>query len=274
VTTPALFARDIPTPLGRLRVRVGGEGPAILFWPSLLMDGAMWDSVVAGLMSRYRVVLVDPPGHGASQALEREFDFSSCVACILYVLNELGIDRVHYVGNSWGAMIGGSFAALHPERIGAAVLMNGTAWPCGPRQRAEFGLLICIGRLLGGIRGPLRERAVAAFIGPTTQRERPEVVATVRAALSRVDFRSVRWAVESVVRRRPDQRNLFGKIRTPVLVVAGDEDATFPVVETRAMADAIPHASFVLMTGVAHLAGLESPARVSDLIDEFICSHD
>ncbi|KAA5836719.1 alpha/beta fold hydrolase [Pseudomonas chlororaphis] len=262
--------RTLPTVLGQLRVRVGGNGPAILFWPSLLMDGTMWQGVAERLAERYRVVLIDPPGHGDSTALTRHFDFSTCAECIVQVMDGLGIDRAHYVGNSWGAMIGGTFAARYPGRVGVAVLMNGTASPCGPAQRLQFRLMVSLGRLLRGIRGPLRTSATAAFLGPTSRRDRPQVVAQVRAALARVDFRSVRWAVESVVIRRPSQDALLRTVRTPVMVVAGIEDATFPVAETRAMAQVIPGASFVLMQGAAHLAGLECPGEVSKLIEAFI----
>jgi 3-oxoadipate enol-lactonase len=80
-------------------------------------------------------------------------------------------------------------------------------------------------------------------------------------------------AVTSVVPRRPDQRALFGQIRTPVLVVAGAEDATFPVAETEAMADSIPGARFVVLEQSAHLAALESPAEVNTLIDDFLADN-
>jgi len=33
--------RYVETVLGRIRLRVGGSGPAMLFWPSLLMDGTL-----------------------------------------------------------------------------------------------------------------------------------------------------------------------------------------------------------------------------------------
>src|SRR3546814_3201496 len=78
--------------------------------------------------------------------------------------------------------------------------------------------------MLGGIRVPVTERLFEAFVGTTPRRERPQVVHTIREALTRVDTRSTYWAVNSIVPRRPDQRALFAKIRTPVLVVAGAED--------------------------------------------------
>lgn len=69
---------------------------------------------------------------------------------------------------------------------------------------------------------------------------------------------------------RPDQRALLASVTTPVLVVAGDEDATFPVAETAAMARAIPDAETVVLDGVAHLAGLENPGLVNGLIEDFV----
>ena len=56
----------------------------------------------------------------------------------------------------------------------------------------------------------------------------------------------------------------------PLLVVAGAEDATFPLTETKAMADSIPGAEFVVLDGVAHLAALENPALTNTLIRDFL----
>jgi 3-oxoadipate enol-lactonase len=122
----------------------------------------------------------------------------------------------------------------------------------------------------GGM-GPLLHRPVLkAFLGPTTFRQRPEVVAHVLTALKAVDVASVSWAVKSVVPRRPDQRALLGTIKTPVLVVGGAEDVTFPPREAIAMADAIPNSSVRVLDGVAHLAGLENPPLVSALVEQFL----
>jgi 3-oxoadipate enol-lactonase len=260
----------VPTVLGLLRVRVGGNGPAILCWPSLIMDGSMWTAQAEHFGADHRVVLVDSPGHGDSSALTRPFTFEECARCVVQILDHLGVERADFVGNSWGGMIGGTFAALHPDRIGSAVLMNCTASPAGPWQKVEYTALALMARLLGGLRGPLVKPVVDAFVGPTTKRSRPGVIATIRAAAQRVDVSSVRWAVTSVVPKRPDQRALFASIRTPVLVVAGIEDATFPVAETRAMADAIPGSRFVVLDNAAHLAALECPDEVNALIAEFL----
>ena len=265
-----LREQTVDTVLGRVRVQVGGTGAPILFWPSLLMTGDMWHGVADGLVGRSQVVLIDPPGHGGSQALTGMFSFGDCARCVVDILDGLGLDRAHFVGNSWGGMIGGTFAATYPERIGGAGLMNCTAGRAGARQKVQFAVLLALAKWTGGIGTLLNRPVLKAFLGPTTFRQRPEVVAHVRNTVKAVDVASVSWAVKSVVPRRPDQRALLGTIKTPVLVVGGVEDVTFPPREAIAMADAIPGSSVRVLDGVAHLAGLEDPTLVSALVEQFL----
>ncbi len=265
-----LREQAVDTVLGRIRLQVGGSGSPIVFWPSLLMTGDMWHGVADRLIADHQVVLVDPPGQGGSQPLTEFFSFGDCARCVADILDGLGLAKAHLVGNSWGGMIGATFAATYPDRVGGAVLMNCTAGRAGLRQKVEFAILLQVAKWTGGI-GPLLSRPVLqAFLGPTTMRERPGVVQHVSTTVRSVDIASASWAVKSVVPRRPDQRELLGRIRTPVLVVGGAEDATFPPRDAIDMAKAIPGASVQVLDGVAHLAGLENPPLVSALIMQFL----
>jgi 3-oxoadipate enol-lactonase len=260
----------IGTSLGELAVSVSGSGDALVLWPSLLMDRTLWAAQVAALSDRWTTIAIDPPGHGASSALERHFTLAECADCLVEVLDALRVDRAHVVGNSWGAMVGGSFAALHPDRVGRAVLMNGTASAAPRPQRIQYAVLLRLARLLGGIRPPLTRSVVRAFLGPTTRRTRPDVVRKVLGVAQRNDVRSAALAVESVVSRRPDQRELFGRIATPVLVIAGREDATFPLAELEQMAASIPGAELVVVEEAAHLVAAEVPDVVNRLVADFL----
>jgi 3-oxoadipate enol-lactonase len=265
-----LDGKDVPTVLGRLRIRVGGSGPAMIFWPSLMMDGSMWSAQAEHFMDSHQVVLVDSPGHGSSEPLSRRFTFEECAQCVVQIMDALGLETVHFVGNSWGGMIGGTFAALYPDRVTSAVLMNCTASTAGFRQKIQYQMLLAVAQGLGGIRGPLVKPSMDAFVGPTTRRDRPHVMARIEEQVRSVNVRSAKWAVISVVPHRPDQHALLGRITAPVLVVAGVEDATFPVAETKKMADAIPGARFVVLDKAAHLAALEVPHEVNSLIEDFL----
>jgi 3-oxoadipate enol-lactonase len=269
VTT--LVPRFVDSVLGKLYVQVSpGAGPAVLMWPSLLLTGDLWAGQVARFGAHNRLVLIDPPGHGRSEPLSAMFSFTECARCVVDLMDGLGIDKAHFVGNSWGGMIGATFAAQHPERLERAVLMNCTASKAGLPQKVKYAAMLRLARVLGGIKPPLTRSVLGGFLGPTTLRARSDVVETVRANVEAVKVDSVAWAVRSVVPARPDQHALLRHINAPVLVVAGAEDATFPVAETRAMADSIPGSSFAVLDGVAHLAALEDPARVNELLAEFL----
>ena len=58
--------------------------------------------------------------------------------------------------------------------------MNCTASAAGTRQKLEYGFLLRIAKLIGGIRPPLTRSVLKAFLGPTTFTTRPDVVAFVR----------------------------------------------------------------------------------------------
>lgn len=266
-----LQPRSVDTVLGRIRVQVSeGAGPAVLMWPSLLMTGDLWSGQAARFAVDNRLVLIDPPGHGASEALHTMFSFSDCARCVVDLLDGLSIDTAHFVGNSWGGMIGATFAALHPDRVRRAVLMNCTASKAGAVQKLRYAAMLRIAKTLGGIRPPLTRSALHGFLGRTTLRTRPDIVEAVCANLEAVDVSSCGWAVRSVVPARPDQHALLRRITAPVLVVAGAEDATFPVAETRAMADSIPGSSFTVLDRVGHLAALEDAASVNRLLEQFL----
>lgn len=262
----------IATVLGGINVTVAGAGPAMACWPSLLMTGDMWRAQAAHFGDRYQVILIDLPGHGGSEKLTRPFTMEECAVCLAQILDGLAVEECVLLGNSWGGMMGGVFAARYPERIHAAVLMNCTASPAPLRQRIEFLGLASVLRALGTVPEMLVDRAVTAFVGPTTERDKRDAVEFIRSAVRRVDARSVRWAIESVVIRRRDHRPLMGAITRPVLILAGEEDRTFPVAETRAMAEAIPGSRFQVLSAAGHLAAVEAPEAVNSAADDFLTS--
>lgn len=266
--------RLIETLLGTLHLEISGsraaKAPWMFCWPSLLMDGRMWEAQAAHFGRRFRVVCLDPPGQGRSTPLTRGFTLEECAVVLRQLLDALGVRDCVLLGNSWGGMMGGVFAALYPERLRAAVLMNCTASAVGPAQQLEYLVLCTLLRYSPRIPDALLGRALRAFAGETTEREKPAVIQQIRDTVARVDPQSAHWAVRSVVPQRRDHHALLGTVRSPILVLTGEEDRTFPVAETRAMAAAIPDSRFVVLPAVGHLAALEAPTAVNREIDAFL----
>jgi pimeloyl-ACP methyl ester carboxylesterase len=71
---------------------------------------------------------------------------------------------------------------------------------------------------------------------------------------------------ENAIIGRIDSRPHLAKIRCPTLVVAARDDAIMPLEVLEEMADAIPGARLEVIEDCGHMASLEQPARLADLL--------
>ena len=267
-----LEGRLLPTPLGRIKTWASGKsgGPAMVFWPSLLVDTSMWQYQYEHYAPTHRVVLVDPPGAGGSDPVRRTFDLTECCDCLVAVLDALAIDRCHFVGTSWGALVGSVFAATHPGRLLSGILINGSATPPSAQEVAAMTELVTALEGMTAMPHWLVGATQAAFAGPTAEAGKPGFMDYLRCVLDE-DPRSVAFAIRSVVIESRDRHALLGTIRgVPVLVLAGEEDRRFSVGEARNMADAIAGSQFTVLPHTGHLAARETPGAVNASIDAFL----
>src|SRR6266699_505870 len=73
----------------------------------------------------FRTLVVDQPGYGKSDKPEVQGNyFTFAAGALAGLLDKLGIDRVHLVGNSLGGGTAVRFALRFPERAGRLVLMG------------------------------------------------------------------------------------------------------------------------------------------------------
>ncbi|MCO5992907.1 alpha/beta fold hydrolase [Actinoallomurus rhizosphaericola] len=266
--------RLISTSLGLINVRVGGrdDGPAMVCWPSLMMDGTMWRYQYEHFAPTHRMVLIDSPGHGKSDALRKIIDLKDCSDVLVEILDALAIDTCVLVGNSWGGMLAGVFPAYHPERTAAAIGINCTA-SLPTMFESIWATALATYLSLHAKMPPLAARAArAAFAGPTAEATNPEFLKFTDFVLGD-DPKSVAWALRSILIGRKDEHRRLATIRNiPVLIIAGEEDSQFPVHAVRKMADAIEGSTFRVLLHTGHLAARENPDAVNAEIDAFLAA--
>ncbi|WP_329250031.1 alpha/beta hydrolase [Actinoallomurus sp. NBC_01490] len=264
----------IPTSLGLINVREGGraDGPAMVCWPSLMMDGTMWRYQYEHFAPTHRMVLIDSPGHGKSDALRKIIDLKDCADVLVEILDALAIDRCVLVGNSWGGMLAGVFPAYHPERTAAAIGINCTASLPTMFESVWAGALATYLSLHARMPRLAARAARAAFAGPTAEATNPEFLKFTDFVL-RDDPKSVAWALRSILIGRKDEHRRLATIENiPVLIIAGEEDSQFPVHVVRKMADAIAGSTFRVLPHTGHLAARENPDGVNAEIDAFLAT--
>ena len=105
---------------------------------------------VAALAARFRVIAVDLPGFGDSdKPIGAAYDARFFARAGIDLLDALGLDRVHVIGNSLGGRVALEIALRHPGRVGRlGLLAPSLAWrrdrpwvPLLRLTRPELGLV-------------------------------------------------------------------------------------------------------------------------------------
>ena len=99
-------------------VLLHGGGPGASAWSN-------FGSALPGFAADFRTLLVDQPGFGGSDKPEVVGNYYRFAAShVAALLDELGIERIHLLGNSLGGGTAMRFALTYPERVGRLVLMG------------------------------------------------------------------------------------------------------------------------------------------------------
>jgi 4,5:9,10-diseco-3-hydroxy-5,9,17-trioxoandrosta-1(10),2-diene-4-oate hydrolase len=98
-------------------VLLHGGGPGASAWSNFGRN-------VVALSDRFRVLAADQPGFGRSdKPADHPQYFTHSAGALAGLLDAIGVDKVHLVGNSLGGGTALRFALTHPKRVGRMVLM-------------------------------------------------------------------------------------------------------------------------------------------------------
>ena len=109
-----------------LAYRVDGprDAPALVLGSSLGTSGSMWDPQIPAFKDRYRLLVLDMRGHGASSAPPPPYSLDMLADDVLGLLKHIGIARTHFVGLSVGGMIGQMIALRQPAVLDRLALCD------------------------------------------------------------------------------------------------------------------------------------------------------
>lgn len=263
----------VDTILGPLYVDAQGlpREPAALLWPSLFTDHRMWRHQIAPLREAgWRTIALDPPGHGRSPGPGRTFTIDQCAEAAVQVLDAMDVHAPAVVlGTSWGGFVAPRIAAHAPERLSGLVLTNTSAEQGTPAEQAKARLLTKF--LAVGVLDQVTARMiVSGLLAPETRRREPHLGPGLAEQFLAWDRRRFIATVRSVLVDRDPVLDALPGVKVPALIVSGSEDHTLPSFHSQRMAQRLPHARHVQVSGAAHLVPLEAPDRANTLILEFL----
>jgi pimeloyl-ACP methyl ester carboxylesterase len=266
----------------RLAIAEAGEGG----WPLLLVHGFTgagndFGDFVEPLADRgWHVVAPDLRGHGASSkpADEAAYTFASYVDDLLRLADALGWDRFVLLGHSMGGMIAQVLAGEAPERVAGLILMDTGPGgleldpelvELGMTAAREQGIDFVADVMAESTDGPLTSNAYRRKVA-----EDPSYAERGERNL-RASSPAMFAAMLSLISSTPDRIDALRSITAPTLVIVGAEDEPF-VLPSRRMADAVPGAQLVVISGGGHSPQFEAPdawwAALSGFLEEIAVS--
>jgi pimeloyl-ACP methyl ester carboxylesterase len=256
-----------------------GSGRPIVFVHGVLVDGALWDPVIAELGEGQRSIAPNLPLGSHRTAMKPDADLSppGLAKLVADFLGALDLQDVTLVGNDTGGAVSQLVATRHPERIGRLVLTNCDAFEHFPPR--AFAYLKALPRVPGAMwttaqsmrlgamqRSPLaygmlaKRRIDRALLDSWTEPLRAD--AGVRRDTAKVlrGF-SKRYTLEAAERLRSFDR--------PTLIAWGRDDRFFKAADAERLAKTIPNARLEWVDDARTFVSIDQPGRLSELLEGF-----
>jgi 3-oxoadipate enol-lactonase len=247
--------------------QVLGDGPPVVLLHPFPVHHEFWSPVAQALESRYRLVVPDLRGHGASGAGEGPATMEKHAADLARVLDDSGVGRAIFVGVSIGGYVLFQFLRQHRNRVAGLVLCNTKAQADSPEARA-VRLQVAADVLERGSE-PFFESMLPKLMGKTTHSTRPDLIQAALRMMRKMSTEDVAL-VQKGMAERLDSVETLKTINVPTLVIAGDEDTLTPVGEAELMRKNISGSEMKIVARAGHYSPWEQPAEVGKLLRQFL----
>ncbi|MBT3362841.1 MAG: alpha/beta hydrolase [Chloroflexi bacterium] len=218
----------------RIYYKVEGDGPPLVLLHPVLSSHKVWyaNGYVDALKSSHKIILPDIRGHGDSDKPHEPQAYTQQIRAmdIVAVLDNMGIDKAHFLGYSTGGFIGFAVAKYAQDRLKS--LMIGAAHPYTLTSKSFAHL------------NPADTEAFfVAFEGLIGQAVSPQMKAT----LLQNDLRAIAASLKQGFASTEDG---LAAINVPSLIFVGDKDMMYA--DVAKCAGSIASATFMPMQGLGH----------------------
>lgn len=223
----------------RIHYHVEGDGPPLVMQHGFTSNIQNWylNGYVEPLQKDYRLILIDARGHGASDKPHdlKDYELSLRVRDVTTVMDDLGIDKAHFLGYSMGGRIGFGIAKFAAQRFRSLII--GGMSPSGSG-----------GNALPADRVALFQQGMEAYVAHQEAQGGP--MDPERKTLMLANDPQALIAATNAPRGTDDMANVLPTMTMPCLLYVGDADGFHA--GAKECIQHLPNATFVSFPGLDH----------------------
>ena len=247
---------------------IGRHGaPPVLMIQGLGTDKHGWDLQRLALAPRYRTIALDNRGAGRSDKPDGAYSLEQMADDAVAVLDHAGIESAHVVGASMGGAISQVLALRYPERVRSLTLAC-TACRHHPWRRELLAEWAAMATEQG--MGAMSSDAARWVIGPRSfRRIWPMLGWLGPLGLGRPAHAFV-GQVRAILATDDSMADELSTLQVPTLVLVGNQDILTPRGDSEELAERIPNAELVVISGAAHGLMVEHASTFNRLLLDFL----
>ncbi|TDN91257.1 alpha/beta fold hydrolase [Microbacterium sp. BK668] len=254
---------NVSLPTIALSKPAGPDGaPLLVLGASLGTSSVLWEDALPALAERYRVAVLDMPGHGAAPPTREPFTIGAIADAVARAIEERGEQRVLYAGVSLGGAVGLELLLRHPGLVrAAAILASGAKLgePQGWRDRAA--------QVRAQSTSSLIIASAQRWFAPGSIERNPVITGRLLHALQDTDDESYALCCEALADF--DVRELLPDIEVPVLAVWGAHDEVTPERSLRLVAEGVRDGRAVGLAEASHLPPADDAVETAAVLLRF-----
>ena len=263
-----------------------GKGDPVVLLHGCPFQSFEYHKIIPLLARKYRVIAPDLLGLGDTIVrLDDDYRLPEQTQMVVGLLNQLGIDRAHFVGHDHGGAIVQLMMKHHPERLRSVVLTNVEAYDQWPSEPERLDLELVTNPLstpffrLGFGSLPIQRRVLKIAVHQADSLTDEEIQGLLRPSLATAK----RWMrLRRFLKWQSDRGHNLETLRAvdglrrfhnPTLLLWGKRDTNFgPAIAARLKEDIPGVVRIEWLENSAHLPMLEEPERYASAICQFLSS--
>jgi len=239
----------------------------LVFSHSLACSVRMWDGEIERHKANHCVLAYDTRGHGQSAAPKGPYTLEGLADDLQALLKHLKIEKPHYVGLSMGGMIGQTAALKYPGIFRSMTLADTTSrYPAEAAPMWEERIRTAESKGMAPLVQPTLER----WFTEPFRKNHPEKVQPVAALIGNTPVAGYAGCCAAIPKINVTSR--LKEIKTPTLVICGENDPGTPPAMAREIQQNLPGAKLVLIPQAAHLSNIEQPEAFNRALADFLSS--